>query len=219
MDDLDRRAPLGAYGEPRPADMSLWSDAWLIEAVRGEPADEGALDALARRHWRPLFARCRLLALNDEDASDLAQSAWVRVLRARRSLDPEGNLPAYLAMIATNLWRDDHRSARRAGAMADRAMDSLDATPGDGERTAGELLADPHALPAEEQSLLAMELDGALARLTPRSREVLIARYLNGEPAAAIARREGRTEQTISGWVRQALEELRHAPTARHGRR
>jgi RNA polymerase sigma factor (sigma-70 family) len=210
MDDIDRRAPLGAYGEPRPVDVSSWTDAWLIEAVRSDPPDEPALDTLARRHWRPLFARCRLLTLNDEDAGDLAQSAWVRVLRARRSLDPQGNFPAYLSTIATNLWRDGHRSARRAGGMAERAMNSLDAATGSGERTAGELLADPQALPAEEQTLLAMEIDDALARLTPRSREVLVARYLNGEPAAVIARREGRTEQTISGWERHALDEMRH---------
>jgi RNA polymerase sigma factor (sigma-70 family) len=151
-----------------------------------------------------------MLEMNDEDAGDLAQSAWVRVLRARRSLDPQGSFPAYLSMIATNLWRDGHRTARRAGAMADHAMGSLDATAANGERTTAELLADPQAMPAEEQSLLAMEIDDALARLTPRSREVLVARYLNSEPAAVIARREGRTEQTISGWVRQALDEMRH---------
>jgi RNA polymerase sigma factor (sigma-70 family) len=213
MADTEQRAPLGAYGEPRPVDMSTWPDAWLIEAVRGDAVDERALDALARRHWRPLFGRCRLLALNDDDASDLAQSAWVRVLRARRSLDPHGNFPAYLSAIATNLWRDGHRSARRAGAMADRAMRSLDAPPatadGTGAAPISDLLPDPHALPAEEQSLLAMDVDDALARLTPRSREMLVSRYLNGESAATIARRHGRTEQSITSWIRQALDEAR----------
>jgi RNA polymerase sigma-70 factor (ECF subfamily) len=220
MDDTDRRASFGAYGEPRPVDTAAWPDAWLIEAVRNEPLDERALDALARRHWRPLFARCRMLALNDDDAGDLAQSAWVRVLRARRSLDPQGNFPAYLSTIATNLWRDGHRSARRAGPMADRAMSSLDAPPamfgGSSVAAVGDLLPDPHALPAEEQTLLALELDDAVARLTPRSREMLISRYLNGEPAAAIARRHGRTEQSITSWVRQALDEVRvHLGTSR----
>ena len=220
MDDTDRRDSFGAYGEARPVDTSAWTDARLIEAVRNEPLDERALDALARRHWRPLFARCRMLALNDDDAGDLAQSAWVRVLRARRSLDSRGNFPAYLSTIATNLWRDGHRSARRAGPMADRAMSSLDAPPatpgGSSVAAVGDLLPDPHALPAEEQTLLALELDDALARLIPRSREMLISRYLNGEPAAAIARRHGRTEQSITSWVRQALDEVRvHLETSR----
>jgi RNA polymerase sigma factor (sigma-70 family) len=195
--------------------MSTWTDAWLIEAVRADPVDERALDVLARRHWQPLFVKCRALALNDDDAGDLAQSAWVRLLRARRSLDPQGNFPAYLSAIATNLWRDRHRSARRAGAMADRAMRSLDAAPttGDSGAAIGDLLPDPQALPAEEQSLLAVEIADALARLTPRSREMLISRYLNDESAAAIARRHGRTEQSITSWVRQALDEARIFPT------
>jgi RNA polymerase sigma factor (sigma-70 family) len=214
MDETERRAPFSAYDEPRPANMSAWTDSWLIEAVRIDPVDARALDVLARRHWRPLFSRCRLLTLNDEDASDLAQSAWVRVLRARRSLDPHGNFPGYLSAIATNLWRDWHRSARRAGAMADHAMRSLDAPPATGGSGAamGDLLPDPQALPAEEQSLLAVEIDDALARLSPRSREMLISRYLNGESAAAIARRHGRTEQSITSWVRQALSEARIFP-------
>jgi DNA-directed RNA polymerase specialized sigma24 family protein len=113
-------------------------------------------------------------------------------------------------MIATNLWRDQHRSARRAGAMSDRAIGSLDASTPDGTRSWAERLADPHALPAEDQSLLSLEIDDALARLEPRSRDVLIARYLNSEPAAEIARREGRSEQAITGWIRQALGEMRY---------
>jgi RNA polymerase sigma factor (sigma-70 family) len=219
MDDTTWRAQFGAYAEPRPVDRSAWTDAWLIEAVRGDPLDERALDVLARRHWRPLLDRCRLLGLNDDDASDLAQSAWVRVLRARRSLDAEGSFSAYLSTIAANLRRDGHRSARRAGAMADHAMRSLDAPPptGDGTGVAalGDLTPDPQALPAEEQTLLALEIDDAVAHLTPRSREMLIARYLHDESAAAIARRHGRTEQSITSWVRQALDEARHQLASR----
>lgn len=213
---------MGAYAEPRPVDRSAWTDTWLIEAVRDEPLDERALDALARRHWRALFDRCRLLASNDDDASDLAQSAWVRVLRARRSLVAEGSFAAYLSTIATNLRRDGHRSARRAGGMADHAMRSLDAPPATGAGTAalGDLMPDPQALPAEEHTLLALEIDDAVAHLTPRSREMLISRYLRDESAAAIARRHGRTEQSITSWVRQALEEARRqlGPRARDGR-
>jgi DNA-directed RNA polymerase specialized sigma24 family protein len=99
--------------------------------------------------------------------------------------------------------------------MADRAMRSLDAAPttGDSGAAIGDLLPDPQALPAEEQSLLAVEIADALARLTPRSREMLISRYLNDESAAAIARRHGRTEQSITSWVRQALDEARIFPT------
>ena len=81
-------------------DMDSWSDAKLIAAVRRDPPDEAALNALVDRYWKPLFGRCQVLALNHQKASDLAQEAWCRVLRARQMLKPDGNFPAYL---------DDHR--------------------------------------------------------------------------------------------------------------
>jgi RNA polymerase sigma factor (sigma-70 family) len=193
-------------------DVAAWPDPWLIAAVRRDPPDEAALDALADRYWRPLFGRCRLVTLNQEKASDLAQEAWCRVLRARHRLDPEGNFPAYLAATAMNIWRDWHRSARRAGPMADHRLASLDAAPpgAEGRRLPlAEAVPDLASLDAEERNALKLDIDEALGRLSPRSREVLVARFLAGESCADIGRRHGRTEQTISSWVRQALEEMR----------
>ena len=210
MPELGHREALVAY-DARPADRREWPDAWLVEGVCSDPLNETSLDALARRHWKGLFGRCRMLTLNDEDAADLAQSAWCRVLRARRSLDPNGNFPAYLAMVATNLWRDEHRTARRAGPMAEHRLASLDAPLAneDGNAaTLAELLPDLHTLSGEAQALLAVEIDRALARLTPRLRDVLVARHLHGESAADIAKRHGRSEQAVSAWVRQAIGEM-----------
>lgn len=189
-----------------------WPDAWLIAAIRPEPPDAIALDALVGRYWKMLFARCQMLTLDREAANDLAQEAWLRVLRARSSLDPDGNFPAYVVTIATNLWRDRHRSERRAGGMADDRMASLDARvaiEGGDTMALADVLPDPKTLPAEEQVLLKMDMDRALERLTPQLRDVLLARYLSGESAAEIGRRYGRTEQTISAWVRDAVRQMK----------
>jgi RNA polymerase sigma factor (sigma-70 family) len=193
-------------------DMDAWPDAWLIGAVRRDPPNAEALDTLVERHWRPLFARCQLLTLDHNKANDLGQDAWCRVLRARHSLKPGGNLPAYLATVATNLWRDRNRSARRAGPLADERLLALDAVlpDEDGQAMAlGEVLPDPNALQAHEQAMLALDIDKALERLTPQLRDVLVARYLTGESCAEIGRRYGRTEQTISSWVRAAVREMK----------
>jgi RNA polymerase sigma-70 factor (ECF subfamily) len=194
------------------SDVATRPDAWLIAAVRRDPPDEQALDALVERYWKPLFGRCQMLTLNHERAGDLAQEAWCRLLRARHSLKPEGNFAAYLMTVATNLWRDSHRSARRAGPLADHRMASLDADlPGDdgGTTVLVDVLPDLNALDAGEQALLRLDIDRALAQLTPLLRDVLVARFLAGESCAEIGRRYGRTEQTISGWVREAIREMR----------
>ncbi len=191
--------------------VAEWSDARLVEAVRHDPPDRAALDALAERHWKALFGRCQLLTLDRQRAADLAQEAWCRVLRSRHRLKPEGNFPAYLAMIALNLWRDACRADQRAGPMAERRLASLDAElPGDDSAGASlaDILPDLASLEAEQRRRLAAELDDALARLEPHLRGVVVARFLAGESCAVIAQRHGRTEQTVSGWVRQAVQAL-----------
>jgi RNA polymerase sigma-70 factor (ECF subfamily) len=192
--------------------VASWPDASLVEAVRREPPDEAALDALVARHWKALFGRCQMLALNQDQARDLAQETWCRVLRSRQSLKPDGNLPAYLTTIATNLWRDSYRAARRAGPMADHQLASLDGGPCNDEGEPMVLMntvQDLQGLSPEQQSLLKLDLDEALAQLSPLLREVLVARYLIGESCAEIGRRYRRTEQTISGWVREASRQMK----------
>ena len=188
-----------------------WPDAWLINAVRRDPPDEEALSALVDRYWKTLFARCRMLAVEREAASDLAQEAWLKVLRARRSLDPDGNFHAYIITVATNLWRDRHRVAQRAGPIAEHRMGSLDsATTANGEPVSLiDVIADPRALSPDDQVLLAMDLDLALARLSSHLRDVLISRFVLGESAAEIGRRYDRTEQSITSWIREAVREMK----------
>jgi len=193
-------------------DATAWPDGWLIAAVRREPPDAAALDALVDRYWKNLFGRCLLLTASHEKANDLAQDAWCRVLRARHALKPGGNFPAYLTTVATNLWRDKQRFARRAGPMADHRMSSLDA-PVAGEEGETIVLADGlpdlNSRDAEEHKLLAMDIDRALEQLEARLRDVLVARFISGESAAEIGQRYGRTEQTITGWIREAIRQMK----------
>jgi RNA polymerase sigma factor (sigma-70 family) len=193
-------------------DVAAWPDAWLVAAVRRDPPDAAALDALADRHWKALFGRCYLLTVNHDKASDLAQQAWCRVLRVRQGLKPGGNFPAYLVTTAANLWRDSHRWSRRAGPIAEEKLASLNESipTQEGESISlADLLPDLNSLQAEEQIALKLDIDRALERLTPRLREVLVARFITGESCAEIGLRHGRTEQTISGWVREAIRAMK----------
>jgi len=204
--DLGRPALLS------PTERDKWPDAWLIAGVRRDPPDEACLDSLVARYWKILFARCQMLTLDREAANDLAQEAWLRVLRARQRLEPDGDFRAYVMTIAANLWRDRNRTSRRAGEMSDDRMASLDApmSTDDGETFAlSDLVPDPHTLPVEEQALLRLDIDTALERLSPRLRDVLLARILSGDSCAEIGERYGRSEQTASAWVREAIREMK----------
>jgi RNA polymerase sigma factor (sigma-70 family) len=195
-----------------PAGVETRSDSELVAAIRGDPPDEEALDELARRHWKALFARCQLMTLNREQAADVAQEAWCRLLRSRGKLRPDGNFAAYLGTIALNLWRDRCRAETRAEGMAERRIASLEASVIDIDGDAVSLsnaIPDLHALEAEQQARLMLDIDEALERLSPVLRSVLVARFLVGESCAEIGRRHGRTEQTISGWIRQGALEMK----------
>ena len=207
-----RTSPLLDNATEREARPSTWPDAWLINAVRRDPPDEAALNALVERYWKPLYSRCRLLAVDADNARDLAQECWLRVLRARHSIEPDGHFQAYIITIATNLWRDMNRSAIRAGPMADSRMASLDSpiAADDGESLALiSVLADPRTLSSDDQILLEMDLGNALNRLEPQLRDVLVSRFVSGESAAEIGRRYGRTEQAITGWIREAILQMK----------
>jgi RNA polymerase sigma-70 factor (ECF subfamily) len=203
--------PLTGVGRRREGSRSGWPDAWLINAVRREPPDEASLDELVTRYWKTLFARCQILTLDRDTANDLAQEAWLRVLRARTTLRPDGNFRAYIITVATNLWRDRNRTARRAGAMADSRLESLDAPdPDHGHPMAlVDVVPDASTLSMDDQVLLKMDIDGALQRLSPDLRDVLVSRYVEGESAAEIGRRYDRTEQTITSWIREAVLEMK----------
>ena len=135
------------------------------------------------------------------------------------SLEPDGNFHGYIITIATNLWRDRNRVAQRAGAAAEGSMASLDAstTSGGGETiTLVDVIPDPRTLSIDDQILLEMDLDQGLDRLSPHLRDVLVSRFVTGESAAEIGQRYGRTEQTITGWIREAVREMKAYLTESH---
>jgi RNA polymerase sigma factor (sigma-70 family) len=197
---------------PDPRGVEQWSDAQLITSVRCEPPNEAALAVLVNRYWNTVFARCQMLTQDYDKAHDLAQATWCRLLRARQGLKPDGNFPAYLAMISTNLFRDSYRASRRAGPMADYRLESLEGSQANHEGETVvlvDIVADLKSLQTLEQTVLAMDIDEALQQLSPQLREVIIARFIDGESCAEIGLRHRRTEQTVSGWVREALRQMK----------
>jgi len=181
--------------------------------VRSDEPNEDALRALVDRHRPALIRRCQLLTGDADRANDLEQDTWCRFLRVRRGLQPDGSLGAYLAAVATNLWRDRRRTERRAGCLSSDRLLTLDASVADDDG-APCMAADsiPHRLALADDDAIALDIDlaAALDRLSPTLRDVVVARYLRDESCVEIGRRFGRTQQTITTWLRQAMSELEH---------
>jgi len=150
-----------------------------------------------------------MLTSDWDRAADLAQDTWTRMLRARATLRGEGSFGAYLATIALNLWRDRRKAELHASELSEQRLVSLDASAvADGEDlTIAEVVAS--GVSSERTILLRLDLDYALARLPARLRAIVVARHVRGESAAEIGRRCGRTEQTITAWLREATRQMR----------
>jgi RNA polymerase sigma-70 factor (ECF subfamily) len=159
-------------------------------------------DALFRNHGKDLrhFLR-RRLACSDA-AADLAQEAFLRLMRsadAPNALDAR----AYLFRTAANLAIDYQRNRRHhvTGEGADAALADI---------------ADPH--PSPEKLALSREewqvLLRAIADLPPRGRQVFLLHKEAGLSHAAISQRLGISRNTVVVHMMRALAHCRRAIAA-----
>jgi RNA polymerase sigma factor (sigma-70 family) len=75
---------------------------WELLVLRCKRREAGALEELIRNWERRLFYYVRRLAENEEDAWDILQETWLKVLRGIGSLREPRSLPTWLYRIARN---------------------------------------------------------------------------------------------------------------------
>jgi RNA polymerase sigma-70 factor (ECF subfamily) len=160
-----------------------------------EPASEsetaGALSALFREHNRALVGFIRRRVDDPQEAREIAQEAYVRLLQLDRPV-AVGYLRWYLFKIARHLTTDRFRQ-RAARARIDRLDDGADLELGN---------------PTEAGALAAEELGrlrAALAELPPKIREALVLHRVEGLSSTAIAARLGLTDRMIRYHLQRGL--------------
>lgn len=156
----------------------------IRRACAGEPeAFDALIDAYAKRLHGYLYRLCG----NRDDADDLLQEVFLRVVRTIGSYTHDGRFEGWLFRIATNLARDRIRRVKRSPRMM-----SLDA-PAEGDTRRGdeswetkdENAPDPDAaMQAGEDADLLQE---ALSQLPEAEREVIMLRHFSQLSFAEIA--------------------------------
>jgi RNA polymerase sigma-70 factor (ECF subfamily) len=136
------------------------TDEALMLAVQGGDVDR--LSSLFERYHRQLFAFFYQMLRDRSAAEDLVQDVFVRVLKYRRTFQPETSFKAWIFHIARNSRHDFVRKHPPAGGTVDDAMASFDAGVG-------------AQLEKDDETAL---LRRALSRLSADKRELIIlARY------------------------------------------
>jgi len=142
----------------------------LVLRYRG--GDDGALAELVSMWERPLFYYIRRLVDSEEDAWDLLQEVWCRVIRKIGTLRDPAALSAWLYTIARNTASNHVRNSASF-----RELTEVDT----------EVNAVTNMTESSFPAFDAEELHWALGRLSLPHREALILHFLEGFSLAEIA--------------------------------
>jgi RNA polymerase sigma-70 factor (ECF subfamily) len=159
----------------------------ILEARAGDQAAFGQLVA----HYEVRVQRTARRILGDADeARDAAQEVFLRFYRSLKRFDQRRDPLPWLYRITVNVCRSLLRQRRRQPLARASELG--------GEGSAGM----PATAPAQENGLVARALlEQALERLTPREREVVVLRDLEGRSLAEVAR----AARCLQGTVRSHL--------------
>lgn len=164
------------------------------ELARFHAGDEAFFRELVERHGPRLFGIVRRYAREPDQAADLLQEVWVRIYRKRTHFRGTGSFLGWAAVLARNVCLN------AVGATARRP----EMLPLSGEMDFG---ADAGA-----ESGPAMEDEGvneALLALSPRQRDVVVSRVVEGMSVREVAARLGCAEGTVKATLHQALARMR----------
>ncbi|HYE93048.1 MAG TPA: RNA polymerase sigma factor, partial [Terriglobales bacterium] len=77
-------------------------------------------EAVMTAHHAEIYRYLRRVTFRSSEAEDLSQETFLRAFRAYRALPPDANVRAWLFKIATNLFRNALRAAKRRQAAHDQ---------------------------------------------------------------------------------------------------
>jgi len=146
------------------------ADEDLVRACVG--GDRSAFDMLVVRYQRQVYRLCYRFVGNHEDASELAQDAFVRAYRALPKFERTAKFTTWLHRIAVNVCLD------RVGAKGPR-HEALDV-----QMAAGDERADDRLMRGER----AARVRAAIARLPEKQRATLILRAYHDLPHEEVAK-------------------------------
>ena len=137
-------------------------------AAAANAGDRGALETLLARHVDRVHAICRRVTGHPEDALDATQEALIALTRGLHRYDGRSLFTTWLYRVATNAALDELRRRKRRPEPAEWTEDR----PGPAGAGGGS--------PAPVESVVAarLDVDAALARLTPEFRAAVVLRDL-----------------------------------------
>ena len=151
---------------------------------RAQQLEPEAYDALVDAYGQRLFGFLFRMTRSREDAEDLLQDVFLRVVRMLPGYAHAGRFESWLFRIAANLARDRIRRVRRSPKI-------VSLSPGtDDSGESGWECADPSSIEVDQSLVLREQTDrlnAALVDIPAAEREVIMLRHYSGLSFAEIA--------------------------------
>ena len=179
-------------------------DAELVSLA--QDGDAAAMEQLLTRHFGYVHNLCRRMLRDPIDAEDARQDALIQAARMIATFDGRSSFRTWLHSLTRNVCLNAIRSAsRRAVPVADPLQRRSDAArPPAGRHTQSRLpTATPHDRTAER-----LDLDSALAAVTPVHREALVLWFIADMDYAQIAETLDIPINTVRSRLRRGKAEL-----------
>lgn len=160
------------------------------------------IEALIERYRYRLFRYLISLTGNREDASDMFQETWIRILERGHQYNEKWKFESWLFTVARNLVIDKMRRQRKSVSLEEVPDSML-------EIHTGERANEHSAVKALAQSETSERVQTAMQLLSPASREALVLRFQEELPLDEIARITGARVSTIKSRIYRGLEMLR----------
>jgi RNA polymerase sigma-70 factor (ECF subfamily) len=159
------------------------------------PATE--FERIFRENYASVFRAAYRVTGNAEDAEDVLQTVFIRMLRRDRDAEPVENISSFLHRAAVNAALDVVRSRQHA-----RSVPLEDWEP--------VLAESAHRQPDRAHSAGEIRewLRGAIARLSPRVAQMFVLRFFEGKDNPEIARELDTTPGTVAVTLSRARDRL-----------
>ena len=178
---------------PAAVDLATLDDRALVQACLAGRRE--AFDELVVRHRRAVYRLCYRFVGNHEDATDLAQEAFLRAYRALGTFKGDSAVGTWLHRIAVNLSLNAVAGrARRAETNEERAVP---------------VAPEPDAMSRLLSGERAAQVRAAIARLPPKQRATLVLRVYQDMPHQEIADLLGSSVGAVKANFFHALASLK----------
>jgi RNA polymerase sigma-70 factor (ECF subfamily) len=158
------------------------TDINLVKRARN--GERAAFNTLVERYQRRVFGVCFSMVRNHDDAMDLVQETFVRAYKNMERFEGNSSFYTWVYRIAKNVCIDHLRKAQRH-----RTVDYDDtigrAEEGDGSFLPPRLDINPAQILGRKE--LMSKIEEAIAALSPKHREIILLREVEGMAYAEIA--------------------------------